>query len=150
MRESIEPLIPWLWFERIEKIAHGGLGNVENALRHAGHLLQLTPAPFRDVVGPDLDEKEFEALLDAGDHDTAARRLVGLPTILSVEAEPREGALCATISCPMVGRAIRGSGDTVASAILDAWTSRLLGLRTKYGADSLPDLRQFEPRRQAG
>jgi hypothetical protein len=150
MSEPIEPLDPSLWFERIEKVAHGHLGTVENALRHAAHLLQLTPTPFRDVVRLGIDEVGFEALLDAGDFDTAARHLVGQPTALSVEADQKEPNFQATIGCSILGRAIRGRGDTVATAILDAWTTCLIGLRSEYGADLLSGPRQLERRFQVG
>ena len=150
MSDSTEPLISNLWFERIEKVASGGLGSVENALRHAAHLLQLTPTPFRDVVRLGIDEEGFEALLDSGDFDTAARHLIGQPTALSVEAEQNEVKFRATISCPILGRAISCSAETVASAILAAWTTCLLGLRSEYGADLLSGPRQLEHKCRAG
>lgn len=150
MSDSIEPLVPRLWFERIEKVAGGHLGSVENALRHTAHLLQLTPTPFRNVVRLGIDEERFEALLEAGDFDAAARHLVGQPTALSVQADREESKFRATISCSILGRAISGSGETVASAILDAWTTCLLGLRLEYGADLLCGPRQLEHRCRAG
>ena len=149
MNDTIEPLLPSLWFERIEKIAAGHLGRTENALRHAGHLLQLTPLCFRDVVRLGIDEESFEALLEAGDFDTAARYLVGQPTALSVEGD-REAAFRATISCSILGRAINGSGGTAAEAIVDAWTTCLLGLRSEYGADLIRGSRQLEHGYRAG
>ena len=127
MSEPIEPLVPSLWFERIEMVAGGHLGTVENTLRHAAHLLQLTPTPFREVVRLGIDEEGFEALLDAGDFDTAARHLVGQPTALSIDADQGKSKFKATINCSILGRAIRGSGETVAIAVLDAWTTCLIG-----------------------
>jgi hypothetical protein len=64
MTNEIEPLDAALWLRRIEKMARGGLGSIENSLRHAAHLLQLTPSPFRHAVRLSLDEAAFEALLD--------------------------------------------------------------------------------------
>ena len=150
MSDSIEPLIPRLWFERIERIAQGHLGSVENALRHAAHLVQLTPDLFRDVVRLGADEERFEALLEAGDLDPAARYLIGQPTALSVEDDREEPGYRATIQCSILGRAISGSGKSVASAILDAWTKCLLGLRSEYGVDLLSGSRQPEHRCRAG
>lgn len=140
MTDDIEPLPPGLWFRRIEMIAKGELASVENSLRHAAHLLQLTPRPFRHVVRLSLDEDVFEALLEAGKFDTAARHLIAQPTALSVDQDP-DGPVRAVISCVILGRAIQGSGETVATAVLDAWTTCLLALRTEFGADllSLPD-----------
>ena len=136
MTDEIEPLAPALWFRRIETIARGELSSVEASLRHAAHLLQLTPAPFRDVVRPSLNEDDFEALLEAGQFDTAARYLVAQPTALSVD-EDSDGCVRAVISCVILKRAIHGTGETVATAILDAWTTCLLALRTTFGEDLL-------------
>jgi hypothetical protein len=115
-------------------IARGELRSVENSLRHAAHMLQLTPRSFRDVVHMSIDEDAFEELLDAGALDTAARHLIAQPTALSVEQDPN-GPIRAVISCVILKRAIHGHGDTVATAVLDAWTTCLLALRTEFGAD---------------
>lgn len=150
MTNSIEALIPSLWFERIEKIADGRLSGLENALRHASHLLQLTPTPFREVVRLGCDEPVFEALLDAGEFDAAARYLVGQPTALSVEAEGKGASYRATIGCSILQRAISGSGQTEASAILNAWTACLLSLKSEYEADLLSTPGQREHKSQVG
>ena len=136
MTDDIEPLAPALWFGRIEMIARGELSSVENSLRHAAHLLQLTPRPFRHLVRLSLDEDVFEALLEAGELDTAARHLVAQPTALTVDEDP-DGPIHAVISCAIVKRAIHGTGNTVAAAVLNAWTTCLLALRTEFGADLL-------------
>lgn len=136
MTDDIEPLAPALWFRRIEMISRGELRSVENSLRHAAHLLRLTPAPFREVVRLSLDEDVFEALLEAGEFDTAARHLVAQPTALSVDQDP-DGPIRAVIGCVILKRAIHGTGETVAAAVLDAWTTYLLALRTEFGADLL-------------
>jgi hypothetical protein len=101
MTNESEPLDAALWFDRIEIIARGELGSVENSLRHAGHLLQLTPRPFRHAVRLSLNEAAFEVLLDGGDFDTAARHLVAQPTVLSVD-ESTGGPVRASISCVSV------------------------------------------------
>lgn len=137
MTNAIEPLTPSLWFERIVKVANGQLGSVENALRHAAHLLQLTPAPLSHVFTLESDEEGFEALLNAGSLDAAARCLVRVPTALTVEAVGEDGSYRATIDCPVRGRAVSGRGENEASAILDAWTTCLLNLRREYGSDWL-------------
>ena len=97
-----------------------------------------------------IDEEGFEALLDAGDFDTASRYLVGQPTALTVESDQETARFQATIGCSILGRAIRGSGETVATAILDAWTTCLIGLRSEYGADLLSGPRHLELAMRAG
>ena len=128
MTVPIEPLNATLWFRRIEKIANGDLGGVESSLRHASHLLQLTPLPFRDVVRLAIDEDQFEALLAAGDLDQAARHLIAQPAALTVETVGAGQSVRATISCVILNRAISGTGSTVATAVLSAWTTCLLAL----------------------
>ena len=127
----IEPLEPEIWFERIEAIARGDMG-LEQSLRHACHLLQLTPAPFREVVRLAVAETFFEDLLAARDYDAAARHLTALPTALSVDHTGDE--FSAAISCIILGQVIRGTGPTEATAILSAWTTCLLALKNAYKA----------------
>lgn len=137
MTGHVEPLDSAVWFRRIEMIARGELRSLEHALRHASHLLQLAPAPFRDVVRLAIDEDRFEALLEAEDFDTAARHLIAQPTALTIEDSLDGTKARAAISCPILNRTIRGEGETVAWAILSAWTTCLLDLRSEYGADEL-------------
>lgn len=149
MTDHIEPLSPALWFQRIEKVANGELANIENALRHASHLLQITPEPFRHVVRLAIHENRFEALLEAGDFDSAARHLVAQPTALTVEEDHDEPRVKATISCAILNRTIVGTGETVASAILSAWTTCLLALGTEFGSDRVSVLRPLEHTRRS-
>jgi len=135
MANNIEPLAPNLWFQRLAVIAAGELGSVENSLRHASHLILLAPKAFRKVVSPILDEEAFEALLDVGDFDTAARQLVVPPATLLVQADPDAKSLRAVIGCAILKRPVEGTGDTAAAAILDAWTSWLITLRLEFGVD---------------
>ena len=128
MQEDIEPLPDWLWFERMELIARREMSSTENALRHALHLLQLTPRQFRPREYSALDEAHYEALLDAGDFEAAARRLVATPT-LSVSAAPAAGGVKVAIRCSRLHKTLVGEGDSVADAILQAWAECLLMLR---------------------
>lgn len=134
MVDDLEPLDSMLWFRRIELIANDELGCVESSLRHASHLLQLAPLPLRPQVALSLDEESFEALLSMGDFDTAARHLVAQPTALSIEG-PGANLVRATIRCSILNRTVDGIGKTIAQAILDAWATCLLSVRTKYGSD---------------
>lgn len=135
MSHDIEPLQADLWFERIALIASGRFGSLDKCLRHAAHLVQLAPAVLRVAVGYPPSESKLEALLQAEDFDDAARHLVR-PGSLSVQA--RAGQLAeARIACPILDCEIKGVGDTVATAILDAWTTHLLALRTECEAGLL-------------
>lgn len=132
---SNEPLSLSLWFQRIAIVATGEPGTVENSLRHAGHLVQLTPIPFRKVVPPLFDEGAFEALLDAGDFDTAARQLFVPPTTVFIETSSDDSPLRAVVACALLRRSVEGSGATAAAAILDAWAKWLTTLRLEFGSD---------------
>jgi hypothetical protein len=128
--EDIEPLTPELWFERIDLIANGQLGSTENALRHALHLLQLTPRQFRPREYGTIDEEKYEALLEAGDLDAAARTLVAAPT-LTVSATSSPNGVEVAIGCKTLNMTVHGKGDSVAAAILQAWTQCLFMLRSE-------------------
>jgi len=130
-----EPLDSILWFRRVEMIANGELGSIESSLRHASHLLQLTPLELRPLVGLSTDPASFEALLDRGDFDTAARRLVSQPTALSTQGEAGAHLIRATIHCSALDRQVNGIGDSVAKAVLNAWASCLLHVRAEFGED---------------
>ena len=128
MQYGIEPLPPELWFERIEAIARRQLGGTESCLRHAFHLLQLTPREFRPREYRKLDEAGYEALLGSGDLEAAARTLVAAPT-LSVTTETAGTGVRVAVRCNTLERTIIGEGDSVAGAILQAWAACLLTLR---------------------
>jgi hypothetical protein len=126
--EVVEPLPRILWLARIERIAEGRFATVENALRHASHLLELIPLEFREFVQPSIGEEQFETLLTRGDFDGAARHLVARGAALHVQAEEHGARVVASISCAKLGRVICGSGPCAASAILNAWASYVLAL----------------------
>lgn len=134
MVHYLEPLDSALWFRRIELIASGKLSSVESSLRHASHLLQMTPEALRPKVALSIGEESFEALLSAAEFDIAARHLVAQPTALSID-EPGANLITATIRCSVLNRTIRGRGKTVAEAVLDAWAACLLAVRSQYGSD---------------
>ena len=129
---DIEPLPAELWFDRIEMIGRGELGPTENALRHAFHLLQLTPHEFRPREYGMIDETDYEALLEAGDLEGAAGRLVAAPTLIVVTESCAEGVE-AVIRCRKLNKTVLGTGDTPAAAILQAWAKCLCELREELG-----------------
>lgn len=128
LQKDMEPLPVGLWFERIELIARRDFPSTENALRHALHLLQLSPREFRPREYRQLDEGHYEALLEAGDLEGAARQLVAAPT-LSVSTTSTPCGVRVAIRCNTLDRTLIGEGDSVADAILQAWSECLLMLR---------------------
>lgn len=128
MPDDIEPLTPELWFERIEAIARRQLGGTESCLRHAFHLLQLTPREFRPPEYGKLDEAGYEALLATDDLEAAARTLVAAP-MLSVSTTSMGSRVKVAVRCSKLDRTILGEGESVADAILQAWAECLLKLR---------------------
>jgi hypothetical protein len=135
MADYVEPLEAALWFRRIEMIAAGALSSLESSLRHASHLLQLAPQALRPAVAFSIDEEPFEALLESGDFDAAACCLFTTPIVLSIDDPSGPGLIKATVHGPVLNGVISASGETVAQAVLNAWTSCMLAVRTKYGAD---------------
>lgn len=130
-----EPLATGLWFQRVAIVAAGELGSIENSLRHAAHLVQLAPIAFRRVMPPVLEEDAFEALLEAGDFDSAARHLFDAATALLIETRADGSPLRAVVGCPILKRSVDGAGDSAAAAMLDAWARWLVSLRLEFGSD---------------
>jgi len=138
MGKEMEPLDGVLWFRRIEMIANRRLGCVGNSLRHASHLMLLAPAPFRQHIGLVIDEEQFEALLDSEDFDSAARHLVAQQGVLTFERATDATPIKATIGCLVLKRAVDGYGETVADAVLDAWSAHILALKEYFDAAVTP------------
>lgn len=136
MAGQIEPLPPDLWFERVEMIANGELRSTENALRHAFHLHQLAPLEFRIGEQAAIDEDSFEALLESGDLDAAARRLVS-NTALTVSTTSTGDGVEVALGCRSLKRTIRGKGNSVATAILQAWTRCVFAVRAELNPGCL-------------
>jgi hypothetical protein len=63
--------------------------------------------------------------------------LIAQPAALTVETVGAGQSVRATISCVILNRAIWGTGSTVATAVLSAWTTCLLALED--GANQVSD-----------
>jgi hypothetical protein len=136
MANNIEPLAPNLWFQRLAVIAAGELGSVENSLRHASHLILLTPNSFPKSRSANIGRRRHSRLyLRRATSTPQARQLVVPPANLLVQANPDAKSLRAVIACAILKRPVEGTGETAAAAILDAWTSWLITLRLEFGVD---------------
>lgn len=124
----IAPLCADVWFARIEKLARGELHSLERSLRHLFHLVQLTPPQFRHLVHSELDEEQFEVLLDAGELDLAASSLLARPLRLAIAPDGANGLVTARIQCPNCSTVFTGIGKCSASAGLASWLNCLLSL----------------------
>ena len=123
---EIEPLSAELWFARLRVIEEGELPGIQNSLRHAAHLAQLAPPPFRARLRLAVTEGEYESLLASEQFDHAARHLVNGIRILSTDDEHDGGLRLVTVSCIVLDHTVIGRGASLASAILDAWANGLL------------------------
>ena len=128
-----EPLEPQAWFRALGKLAErvtdAPTDQHETLLRHAYHLLQLTPRPLRRLVRPDLTEKRFEELLDCGAFESAAIGLVGHPITYTI-FRPESGLLEAQVHLPGPARPVMARAPSLTMALLAAWTQCLLALES--------------------
>lgn len=143
MTEDFDPLPAETWFERIAMIANGELASTENALRHALHLLQLTPREFRPREYGSIDESNYEALLEGGNLEAAARCLVAMPTLDVTTSANAAGARVA-ITCRTTKMTVHGEGDSAAAAIVQAWAKSFLALRSEFGMRRLHQAFDYE------
>lgn len=144
---DIEPLEPELWFQAIErlsnKISASDDNDVPSMLRHALHLVQLTPGPLRGTVRCEISEENFEEFLECGALASAATALIGSPMCYAIDCDLRAGMRVIEAKAWLSGQAARPqgvSGDSVAAALLGAWTGCLIALRRRSLApeDSVP------------
>lgn len=126
--DSIASLDADLWFERLRVIMRGELRSLENSLRHAFHLAQLTPVQFRNSIRLTVDDDSFEALLEAGNLEGAAACL--LAALVLVTRIRTRNAVQFETSVYGRDRSARfvGHGTCAGSAALACWLSYLSSL----------------------
>lgn len=130
-RDSIEPLGLRSWLTSVRRLsaaATTGQAPLGSALRHAFHLVQLTPHALRSSVAAALSERAFEQLLEAEIYDIAAQALVGSPAGLALVRQPGSRAVFAEVRFPDGPGVGCGEGRTIARAILQAWCRAVLAL----------------------
>ena len=134
---DIEPLAPELWLAALKQLSErqaAGGANVGSLLRHAFHLLQLTPLPLRGIVRCQLDEEGFEKLLECGAFDAAAIALVGPPAGFSLRCAigTRTRVFEAAVHLPgQLHPSADARSDSAASALVGAWSNCLLAIRQR-------------------
>jgi hypothetical protein len=131
--DNAEPLAPATWFLALERLAQrhtmAAGRDLEAMLRHAFHLLQLTPRHLTHLVQTNLDEAAFERLLEAEAFDSAAIGLLGSPAAfaVSVTEEGAEARVCLPSQTdPTIARSI-----SFASALFRAWVQSLVALKAR-------------------
>ncbi len=145
--QDIEPLAPEPWFGALQRLTErqraSGPQAVESMLRHGFHLVQLTPGPLKDIVRCETSEASFETLLGKGAFDSAAIALVSPPLCYEIRGTCVQGQrrvrACVKL-VEMESRTSDASGDTVAGALVGAWSSFLVELRRRSLADPEPPL----------
>lgn len=130
---DIEPLEPAVWFGAIKKLAVRQAAmmeeDLERLLRHAYHLVQLTPRPLRDTIRTELSETRFEELLQCEAFESAAIGLVG-PLSFDVSASESE-LVEAQVRLPDQVETIPVRSSNFASAMLGAWAQCLIALEAR-------------------
>jgi hypothetical protein len=127
--EDIEPLEPELWLDRLRTLAAGKsrtTEDLERALRHAYHLIKLTPRPLRHLIRCKLDEAEFEALMIARAWDSAALALACEPLGLRVNRAPGTETIEVEVYNPYDPSSQLRTGASLATALFEAWLAYLI------------------------
>jgi hypothetical protein len=148
--DDIEPLEPDLWFRALERLSNrivaSDNNDVASTLRHAFHLVQLTPGPLKGVVRCELAESAYEQFLECGAFASAAAALIGSPMCYEVACGLRAGSRVIEAKAWLPGQTGRPavvSGDSLSSALMGAWAACLVGLRRRSLAPEDSTLHQF-------
>ena len=131
---NIEPLEPSAWFDALERLLRRQRTSRDNdlfaLLRHAYHLLQLTPCPLRSYVNAGADEATFERYMASAAGAQAALALVGPGMAFSISSTARDEFQARVWLTEHPGGAATTS-RSLASALVGAWTKCLLDLRDR-------------------
>lgn len=127
------------WFESLARLSALAATDapVENVLRLSRHLAVLAPPPFCAIVAPAPDEAAFDELLERQAFEAAAIALIG--TALSHEIVANDETDQATVRLWLgsdAAEALLVSSDTLALALIRAWTAFMLGLNAGQATGS--------------
>lgn len=132
--QDIEPLEPAMWFGAIAKLEQRRIRSAEiefdRLLRHAYHLLQLTPRPLRSIIRSELSETQYDVLLGARALESAAMGLIGQPMrygLVRLIAGHFEAKVWLTDSAEPTSV----HSTFVASALLGAWAQTIVAMDTR-------------------
>lgn len=156
MPHDSEPLEPHTWFAQIERIAEG-LSSLDGeapdaCIRRAFHIVNLAPAPLRDLIQPAPAEEVMERFLACGAYSSAALSLINDNMGLKITRDPKSRQIRAEISLPDGEATGTSEHDTVERTVLMAWAKCLLALRqAATGSTDRPIRRRFlyEPPRNS-
>lgn len=148
---DIEPLKATLWIAAVGKLHQRAdrakNHELESLLRHAYHLVQLTPRHLRSVVRAQVGEGAFEDLLEKRHFEAAARALLGVPGTVSVsqaDGNLSEARVCLAAGLDAVAKAAKPE-----SAILLAWTKCLLALDNRVTTQQIGSPHRVQHREQS-
>ncbi|WP_156169895.1 hypothetical protein [Aurantiacibacter luteus] len=123
MGDENERMVASVWHKRIlllEERVSGAEAEIESALRHAFHLVQLAPPPFDTAVYNLPDEAEYESRLEAGRYVQAAEALLDSMGFQS-EIDFREGQFRTKISSTIIGASAFAKAIGKDSCLLLGW-----------------------------
>jgi len=148
--QDSEPLEPELWFSALErlskKLSASNDNDVESMLRHALHLLQLTPGPLKGLVRCEIGEEAFEQFLEQGAFDSATLALVGAPMCYEMSSTLNGGERLIEARAWLPGQSGQpsaASAQSLAVALLGAWSACLVALRRRSLESADATLHQF-------
>lgn len=136
-------LTPELWFGRIavlENRLSKNSASLEACLRHAFHLTLLAPRPLDAIISNELEEAEFERMMELEDFLEAVVQITGSPYFqTSINIPDGHAVVRVTSRIFNVGR--EATAKSPAVAILLAW------LRTLR---AIEDAAEFQSSRPTG
>lgn len=99
---------------------------LSRALRHAFHLVQLTPRSFRHLVNCSLSEDQFEQLLHVGAELPAALALSGQQLGYELQRTGGGDAVKASVLAPAAAQRFSFVSHSPAAALFTCWLDHLL------------------------
>ena len=151
-RGTIATLAPDLWFGRLWTLAgrlETGQTGLEEALRHAFHLVQIAPGPFSEIVECELSEVAYESYLGKGAFDAAATALTS-SAYLEISVEVPDGYFVVVVRSDLFDVNARVAGQHREETLLRSWIEALLAIEDAAKAEGFNRPYQDPRRPQSG